>query len=212
MKKISYESATFREVAKKYFLDLKSQNKKIIDVGASMNDWTYPYLDAIVDINPCSTNKLFFQGNITLTDVWDEVEDYVDKNGKFDFSICSHTLEDISNPFMVCKKLEKISKAGLIMVPSKYLELNRHEGPYRGWIHHRWIWNIENDELVGYPKVNFVDFDSSFDVLEQDKNDNNIQIALFWENKIPVRIINDDFLGPTVQHVYKYYQNLITNN
>lgn len=213
MKKISYESKEFRnKEATEYLAQLKTEGKRIIDVGASLSDWTYNYIDAIVDINKFETDKIFFQGNITLTDVWDDVESYVEKNGKFDFSICSHTLEDISNPLMVCKKLEKISDAGLIMIPSKFIELGRHEGQYRGWIHHRWVWNIEGEKLVGYPKVNFIEYDYSLDSIPRQLNDDNIQIVLFWQKTIPIEIINGDFLGPSTNHVIGYYQNLIYKN
>jgi hypothetical protein len=212
MKEISYKSDPFRNEVKEYLKNLKLQNKKIIDVGASMNDWSYPFIDAIVDINKFDTDKLFFQGNINHPEVWVEVEKYVDENGKFDFSVCSHTLEDISNPYLVCKKLEKISKSGIIMVPSKYKEMSRLEGPWRGYIHHRWIWNIEGTDLVGYPKVNFIDYDNSYDRLVQMQNSDNAQISLFWEDVVPIRLANDDFLGPSSFHVIEFYKNLININ
>jgi hypothetical protein len=210
MKSITYEATAHREVAKKFFSTLKEEGKKIIDIGASMSDWTSPFVDAIVDINTPQTNeKIFFQGNICNTDVWDKVEQYVSENGKFDFSICSHTLEDISSPYMVCKKIEKISKAGVIMIPSKYYELSKVESHYKGWIHHRWIWNIENNELVGYPKNGFVEYMDQFDTLANQGNQGNTQIVLYWEENIPIKIVNDDFLGPSVDHVIGYYQNLL---
>lgn len=48
--------------------------------------------------------------------------DYVDRHGKFDFVICSHTLEDLNLPEAVCSLINKIGKGGYIPVPSKYAE------------------------------------------------------------------------------------------
>ena len=63
-----------------------------------------------------------------LYDTWEPIFDYVDKNGKFDFSICSHTLEDLNAPKQVMINLQKISNAGLIAFPSKYMEMKKWEG------------------------------------------------------------------------------------
>ena len=83
-----------------YIKDIKNTNKnyKVIDIGASLNAWTDSITDATIDIieNP-NKNKLHFLGNLNYFEVWENILDYVNENGKFDFSICTHTLEDISN-------------------------------------------------------------------------------------------------------------------
>ena len=66
---------------------------------------------------PCFVPNVFFGMY-----VWEKVEEHVDQYGKFDFCLCSHTLEDIINPFYACKMIEKTCKSGFIAIPSKYIE------------------------------------------------------------------------------------------
>ena len=101
-------------------------NYKIIDVGGTYEGWSWSLLDAIVDINECKDKSIKqFQFNICDHDSWSEILEYVKENGKFDFVICSHTLEDLSNPLLVTQQLNKIAKSGYIAIPSKFIELSR---------------------------------------------------------------------------------------
>ena len=123
-----------------------------------MGSWSSSVTDAYVDINAPINNPLgckLFQADLTNPFTWDELLDYVEKNGKFSFSICTHTLEDISHPELTIYLLEKISNEGYIAVPSKYREMSNVEGiEYRGYIHHRWICNIRNNVFTLFPKIN----------------------------------------------------------
>ena len=78
-------------------------------------------------------------------------------------------------------------------MPSKYAELARfefkHDLPYRGYHHHRWIYQIKNNVLVGFPKMNFheyvkFDFDNSTAA--------HTEIAFLWESKFDF-----NFLSPS---------------
>ncbi len=63
----------------------------------------------------------------------------------FDFSVCSHTLEDVRDPLFVCSELIRVSKAGYIEVPSRLEEQSYgFQGPWAGWGHHRWL--IDSDD------------------------------------------------------------------
>lgn len=66
------------------------------------------------------------------------------RDGQFDFSVCSHTLEDVRDPMFVCGELIRVSTAGYIEVPSRLEEQSYgFQGPWAGWGHHRWL--IESD-------------------------------------------------------------------
>jgi len=185
----------------------------VIDLGGSIGGWTYSHVNAIGDINvPKSDDRVkFFQLNANLGDDWEELIEYVNKNGKFDFSICSHMLEDISNPQYVCKQLSKISKTGYIAVPSKYMELSKGDMGMKGCIHHRWIFNFIDNKFTGFPKIPLIEIDKSFDSigLHQPEYAN---LGFFWDNEIELYIINNDYLGPSVENVIWMYRKKLFND
>lgn len=184
---------------------------RCIDVGGTASGWSAEVIDAICDINTPTTKSIrHFQMDITNPDDWTQVDAYVKEHGKFDFSICTHTLEDISNPKYVLKKLADISKEGYIAVPSKYIELARFEDsryPYRGYIHHRWIFSIRDNRFVGYPKIPYLEQDSFFDSIASTKETKK-DLSFYWKDSIPFSIINNDYLGPSGDAIVTYYRTL----
>ena len=194
----------------------KKETFTVVDVGGSYNGWSFHVLDAIIDFNdppPCSKKNIkHFKMDITHPDSWREVLEYVEKVGKFDFCICTHTLEDIMNPVFVGEQMGKIAHAGYIAVPSKYRELARfenHSNSYRGYIHHRWIFNMENGAFVGYPKINYVENNSTFDAIA-DLDDRRSDLSFYWKGRVDIRYLNNNFLGPNVEAVIGYYYRLLT--
>lgn len=191
----------------------------VIDVGGSMFGWSSDFVDAICDMNPpekdiSDRNIKIFKLNINDPYAWEEVDRYVSINGKFDFSICTHTLEDISNPVFVCKKLAQVSKAGYIAVPSKYIEMARFEHSqyrYRGFIHHRWVFSIKNNKFFGYPKIPYLEHDPIFDTIAI-PHVNVGDLSFYWNNSIPIEIVNNDYLGPNIDAVIEYYKGLLNDD
>jgi hypothetical protein len=141
-----------REEVIEYLEKNKGNNPsyKVIDVGGGKNPWCDKYVDAYIDIKDFKTSKKIFIGNINEEDVWNKVE-----QPQFDFSICTHTLEDIRRPDFVIRKLISISKAGFIAMPNKHSELSCVESLYWvGYFHHRWIFTLlDNDKLRIVPKL-----------------------------------------------------------
>lgn len=114
-----------RQKIANYIFHKKEQKKfNVIDVGGSATGWSVNVTDVFIDINPCDNSKLQFNIDICKESSWLPILDYVNKNGKFDYSICTHTLEDIYNPYLVLDVLPKISKAGVITTPSIRSELS----------------------------------------------------------------------------------------
>ena len=188
------------------------ENKlKVIDVGGATS-FADGYLDAIIDIGkPAAQAKNIFLGNINDTEVWGDVREHVFMHGLWDFAICTHTLEDISNPALVCKYMQRFAKAGYIALPSKYEEFGRFgvgKTP-RGYIHHRWVFDMENGGLIAYPKLNLIE-DDRFDLIcNHPKAADRKELSLWWEGEIGMKIVNDDFLGPTEEAVNRYYDHLL---
>ena len=200
-----------------YILDKKKSGKfTVVDVGGSHGGWSKNVIDAIIDFNDFSTtnsNIKHFNCDITHPDSWNNIIQYVKDNGKFDFCICSHTLEDIMNPAYVCEQIVKISNSGYIAVPSKYKELSRFEfgnNSYRGYIHHRWIFDIVKDNaFLAYPKINYVENSNIFDKVA-DNDNNKSDLSFFWKDNIDIRYVNNNYLGPNVISVKNYYNDLIS--
>lgn len=185
-------------------------NFTVVDVGGSMSGWSHEIVDAIIDVNPIETG-LFFKVNLNRYQDWNSVRDYVNEHGKFSFAICSHTLEDIANPMLVLETLPEIANAGYIAVPSKYREMSYIEGNFRGYIHHRWIFDILDKQpyiFVGYPKLSFLEYEKNLHSLAIPSSDVE-QLSFQWNSTIEFNIVNNDFLGPTSGHVREYYKRLL---
>jgi hypothetical protein len=76
----------------------------------------------------------------------------------FDFSFCSHLLEDVRDPLTVCAELVRVSKAGYIETPSRqreifskarlfWLKTALGRMPEVGFYHHRWFVEIEGTHV-----------------------------------------------------------------
>ena len=191
------------------FLQIK-KFERVIDIGASAYAWSTDYLTHYVDIVPWNNAKCMgFVGNICLYSTWEPILEDVKNNGKFDFAICSHTLEDISCPQLVCEMMCKIAKEGFVAVPSKYVELSRNiNGPYYGHIHHRWIYNKEGDEFVAYPKLNFIEHRDWSDITQKHQGN---ELRFYWKDDFSLEISNNDYMGPNIPSVINYFNNLRTD-
>ena len=202
-----------RKNAIAYIGDLKERtpNFTLIDVGANANPWTKDYITHVVDIEPCNLGQRQFRGNISDVDVWTEIIEYVEKHGKFDFLVSTHTIEDISAAPMVCNMFTRIAKEGFIAIPSKHSELHRHEGPWRGYIHHRWIYDIKDGNFLGYPKQCFLEHMGYIDewTIKNPKQGRE-ELQFFWKDEIKLNVVNNDHLGPTWNAVVGYYKQLVS--
>ena len=68
--------------------------------------------------------------------------------------------------------------------------------------------DIIDNVLIGYPKINYLDSTDIFDLIAN--SDENISdLSFFWKNKIDIVYINDNYLGPCVNSVISYYNNLL---
>ena len=157
----------------------------------------------------------WYRGNIDEPQGWREVEAAVAAAGPFDFAICSHTLEDVANPSLICRKLGRIARMGYVAVPSKYKELSRFEAnppTYRGYIHHRWIFTVRDDRFWGFPKLNFLDHDAYFDRFCAPENAADEQLSFWWKNGLELDVVNGGYLGPSPAHVADYYRQGLTGD
>jgi hypothetical protein len=78
-------------------------------------------------------------------------EPYPFDDKQLDFVVCSHTLEDVRDPLVVCREMIRIARAGYIEVPSRLEEqAYGFQGPWVGWGHHRWLIDIHDDAGIDF--------------------------------------------------------------
>lgn len=159
---------------------------RVIDVGGGHggNHYGDGAVDAIVDLLPnkdLPESVDFFRANICSDEDWQSVYEDVLKEGKYDFCICRHTLEDVDDPATTVRWLERIAEEGWISVPSYLTELSltrpddHHLGLEwcvknddlrqgylqfaRGYTHHKWVFfgslshRFDEMPVVAYPKM-----------------------------------------------------------
>lgn len=177
----------------------------VVDVGGAHTGWSSNIADCFIDLKHQDTEKLQFNFDICIEKNWDVVLNYVDKNGKFDFSICTHTLEDLYNPYVVLDLLPKISKQGVITTPSVFVELNFVENKsWSGFIHHRYLFGYKNEKIFLAPKLPFLESMIKKVITKPDP-----EIRFWWEDNVPYDIFMDNYLGPDSYTVIKEYKSFI---
>ena len=127
---------------------------KILDLGGGKNSWLGEYVTDIIDLYPDYSNPKvnYIKGDFYDVTIWDNIPDEY-----FDFVNCSHVLEDIRDPKFIVNMMSKKSKAGLIIVPNKYDEIKFIESKtWLGYYHHRWIFNILENNLFAFAKYHYI--------------------------------------------------------
>jgi Methyltransferase domain len=126
----------------------------VLDVGG----WARPLrrADWVIDILPFETRgrwghdgtgperfaaERWVQRDVCAAEPWPFAD------GRFDFAVCSHTLEDVRDPVRVCAELQRVARAGYIEVPSRLEEQSYgFQGPWVGWGHHHWLVDVRERE------------------------------------------------------------------
>jgi hypothetical protein len=152
-------------------LSLLAPEDQVLDVGG----WACPFNRAqwVLDSEPYDTRGFYktfggqpFQGGERewfTRETWVQRDicehtpwPFADK--QFDFAVCSHTLEDLRDPLWVCAELRRVARRGYIEIPSRAFESTRGiERPgMAGLSHHRWLIDIDGDEIVFLQKLHMI--------------------------------------------------------
>lgn len=185
----------------------KSKNTfKVIDIGGEAIGWSSAITDMLVDKNTIDSVSSI-QLDVCSHHEWQKLLDHVADTGLYDYAICTHTLEDLYNPFLSLDFLPKIAKAGIITMPSIRTELSHVENSnWIGFIHHRWIFDVVDNTMLVVPKLEFL---SSLvgDSIKVDYD--NFDIRYEWTDAIDYKIFMDNYLGPSAPVVIQKYRQLI---
>jgi len=181
----------------------------VIDVGAAADPWSAAVLDATFDMNERPSAPLHLTGNLNDSRSWDPLLRRVSRHGRFSYAICSHALGDLAYPAMTLEMLPRIAEAGYISFPSRYLEALKPEGPYRGFIHHRWIFDAFDGELVLAPKIGLLEHLALGGEVGWPAAPERFEFQMHWRGAIAFTPLNGDFLGPSRGEVIGCYAKFL---
>lgn len=178
--------------------------ERVLDVGG----WHNPFHPAthVIDLSPYATRRSvdsltpdeperFSDDSWTVQDVCNGAWPYPDK--WFDFAICSHLLEDVRDPLIVCRELSRVAKRGYIEVPSRTREIFSKEWAFHlraglgrmpeiGFYHHRWFVELAPpDRLVFHRKSHQVAMSRHFYItrweLRGKLREEEAGLCLWWD-------------------------------
>lgn len=188
-----------------YIKEQKAQGKfTVIDIGGEADSWASEISDMIVDIKPLGLDKAMMVDICRADDV-NKLLDYVKEKGKFDYAICSHTLEDVYNPYLMLDKLPEIAYKGIIFVPTCYTEMSKavSNAEWLGYIHHRYMYKELNGKILVMAKMPFLEKRYNFGVIEQ-------ELGVEWEEHIDYIDIYDAFPYWDVKTMIEAYEKALT--
>lgn len=193
-----------RQLIADYIFKRKRQNSfSVIDVGGSATGWSLPVVDCFVDINRCDTDKMQFNVDITKESSWLHL--IANLPHKFDFCICTHTLEDIHNPYLVLDYLPKIAREGMISMPSVKTELSHIESEnWLGFFHHRYLFGHNQGKIAIAPKLPIVE-----KLQKRPKSSSVEEIRFHWKDTVEYEVFMNNYLGPTTDAVLQQYESFI---
>jgi SAM-dependent methyltransferase len=117
----------------------------------------------------------------------------------FDFSFCSHLLEDVRDPLAVVCELARVAKAGYLETPSRAREIfakGRWAGlaacigrpPEVGFYHHRWFVEAKGSHLRFLAKTSEILRDPRYYItrgaLGRKMREDESGLGIFWEGEI----------------------------
>lgn len=171
--------------------------------------WSSEIADFVVDINAPANRDDCLAIDICDADQWIKLETIVTEKGKFDYAICTHTLEDLYNPITALKKLPTIANAGMITVPSARTELSIVENMnWLGYMHHRWIFDQQDGELLLAPKLTWIEqrYRGRFMYKPEVQ-----EIRYEWQEDLPFKVLMNNYMGPTADVVLNSYDDMVRN-
>lgn len=202
------------ELIKKFKI---KKSYKILDVGGSMNQHDMIKVHTLVDIirpeeAPYGTSQLVARNFVQL----DITKDKLPFNdNEFDFVMCTQTIEDLYNPFLILDEMSRVGKRGLIISPSMGADMVFTPLDFTDWLtgarrmpghaHHKWLLMIDKKRLNLIPKVYPILYTSDFHITEW-RGDKNIYY--YWEDEIKY----SEFNGLKMHETVDTYQKFLDKN
>lgn len=210
--KITYgEIESGREQVRNFILAQKAQRQfRVLDIGGQAGGgWQEDIVDMTVDIAVARGPKNMPM-DICREPAWQPLLDLVAEQGKFDYIICTHTLEDIYNPVTALELMPQVGLAGMITNPSILTEMSCHDNPnWTGYPHHRWVFDQIDGGIHLAPKLAFTE--SVFGGKGLTFNRAVTEIRYEWADTIKYKMFKDNYLSPPWHTLVEDYQLFIQN-
>lgn len=139
-----------------YVLDRIPKGARVLDVGGGLIPLARA--DVVLDVVERPTGPIRCIEGVERTftpDQWVTLDASAKRrwpfaDQSFDFIFCSHVLEDIRDPIVVCEEMLRVGKAGFIQTPSRAFEstFGIHGTLFPGYMHHRWYLEAGEDRLT----------------------------------------------------------------
>ena len=175
-------------------------NDRILDIGGSMKQHPVLSVDTLVDIvrpeeSPYSRNTLKAKRFVRVDITKDRLPF---SNREFDFVICTHTLEDLYNPFLLINEMSRVAKRGLIITPSFGSELVFSHFNLTDWLtgarrvpglaHHKWLLYLNKNVMCIVPKNYPLLYTHEFQITKWRGEE---EFKYYWEGQIKYKEIKD---------------------
>ena len=215
MLKISYQNTMQSRI---YIINYVEQQKlintnyRVVDLGGQAYSWTDNIRDLLIDkFADNSDNSLNM--NMCIESDWNKLFDIVNKQGMFDYAICTHTLEDLYNPFTALNFLPKVAKAGVISMPCLRTELSPVENiadQWLGYCHHRWLFDQDSNgqRMLLAPKLTFIEKLCRGLIKPNERSES---IVYEWEDSIEYWDLTDSKFDDTMDFINRGYGGMIAN-
>jgi SAM-dependent methyltransferase len=154
------EGAPVRPQVKAALGALRSRKSSlsVLDIGAAANPWLGDLLTDALDFFGVDRGGLEIRSHVGDVNKSDSFAQFADK--QFDFVVCTHTLEDVREPEVAIREMQRIAKAGFVSVPNRHTELSNlrkfrpfgkpwaRGGFHLGFAHHRWVFHVRNSQKL----------------------------------------------------------------
>jgi hypothetical protein len=71
------------------------------------------------------------------------------------------------------------------------------------------LFNVKDEnKIIAFPKINFIENSSIFDTIANMSED-LYDLSFYWKDNIEMEYINNNYLGPSVDAVIGYYNDLL---
>lgn len=190
---------------------------RVLDIGGSLKQHNQIKVDTLVDLYhpekaPYWPSKLKAQHFIQLNIARQKLP-FADK--EFDVCLCTHTLEDLSNPFLVLDEIPRVAKRGYLAMPSRGKDMEFSHFNLTDWgtgarrqpglSHHHWFFEAKGQKLIITPKIYPILYTSEFHLVKWSGEE---ECQFFWTDKISYEV----FPSVNTHALIENYRDFVRKN